>query len=829
MKPRRRSRAAILPAAFIPALLAPTASHALQLSRELAGSRPAVAPSAKAAAPLGLKAATTLEPPSARARYARPVHPIVASVRVNTVPKDDRIVLMDDTGAFLLKRTDLAHVARVPESAAVYRIEGEEYVALASIAGLRVKFDEGTLTLDLSFPPESFDPQTFNLRGESGPVDVLDSPTSALVNYRLAQAGGGGGSQRTSITADAAFAHGGWLLRNHSFWSRGGGESVSTRLETQLVRDDRANLRRWILGDSTTPGMPLGTALPFGGMTFAKSYALDPTFMRQPAAGYRGLAEFPSQVDFYVGGTLVSRQQVSPGPFDIRNFSYYGGRRDVRVVVRDTFGREQVVAYPFYFASQGLARGLHDYSYQAGWIRDAQLESYRDFIVSAFHHYGFTDMVTAGFRAEGTRDVANAGPDLFMRTEALGTFEAHLAASRDRRNGRHGHAASFGHSFQWRDLSTQVLVQRYSDDYAVPESGALARLPKRDDSASASYTLPGWGSFGLGFNHLELRDRPLERSVFASYSVAFTRELTLTALVRRNVAGERSSEVFLGLQYTPSARATASLSHNRTYEGARTSALSAASTVPAGEGIAYAVSAERQEAPSGAASRSVSPRFAWYARHGVLGAEAIHLRGDSLQPTTAYTASLAGALVAAGGYVGLTRPVTDSFAVVRIMPPLEGVRVYENSQEVGTTDADGRILLPNINSYARNRAGIQDRDIPIEYALDRVGKTFAPPARSGTYVQFDVARIRRYTGSFVVRRAGVEQPLEYHLVTVTIPGKTFEIPTARGGDFYAENLPPGTHEARVELADGLCRFRLTIPQSADDAVALGKVLACARD
>ena len=826
MKPRRPPTAALLRAAFVPFSLLPLAASALQLTRELATSKAASPPPVASASPFALRAATSLSPPSSREAYPRPVQPLVATVRVNAVPKDDRHVLMDDRGAFLVKRVDLAEIARVPESSTVYRVEGEEYVALASIPGLRVRFDEATLALELSFPPESFAPQTYDLRAEAGPIDITAPPTSGLVNYRLAQAGGGGSRQRTSLTADMALSYGGWTLRNQSFHSRGGGETVATRLETQAVRDDRGNLRRWIVGDATTPGMPLGTAIPFGGLTFAKTYAIDPAFRRQPAAGYRGLAEFPSQVDFYVGGTLVSRQQVAPGPFDIRNFSYFGGRRDVRVVVRDTFGREHTVAYPFYFANQGLAAGLHDYSYQAGWIRDPDLERYRDFMVSAFHQYGFTDTLTAGYRAEASRDIANGGPDVYLRTESFGLFEAHVAGSHDRRSGRGGYAASFGHAFQWRDFSTQLLAQRYSRDYAVLDNGSPARLPLRDHSGSVSYSVPGFGTFGLGFTELQLREGPSERSVNASYSVALGREVSLTALVRRNVRGERGTEAFVSLQYVPNERATVSMSHNRTFAGTRTTSLSASTTVPSGEGVAYAVAADHQVSETGVRSGSLAPRVAWHGSRALITAEAIHLRGDSFEPSTGYTVSLAGALVAAGRHVALTRPVADSFAVVQIEPPLPGIRVYENSQEVGRTDENGRILLPNITSYARNRAGIQDRDVPIEYAIDRVGKTFAPPTRSGTYVQFDLTRIRAYTGVFVIRRRGIERPLEYHVVIVNANGKSIEVPTAKGGEFYAENLPAGIHEATVETADGPCRFRFTVPAAAGDAITMGKVETC---
>ncbi len=853
MNRQRIRRFTLLRAAFVPLALIPPGAGALQLERDLGTWRKAPAPRAAPPTPIKLLASPTLAqrpaqpaaslpkpPPPVAAGSAIPpegprpsvpgLQPLVVTLKVNSVPKGDRYVLMDGRGGFLLKRADLDDAAGVTSRAPGVAFEGEDYVSVASIPGLRAELDEGTLTLSLSFPPETLPRQLYDLKRADGPVDITEPPTSALLNYRLGYAGvEGDGAGTLSLAADTAFSFGGWTLRNQSYHARGTGESVNTRLETQAIRDDRANLRRLILGDAVTPGLPLGASVPFAGVTFAKTYALDPTFNRQPAAGYRGLAEFPSQVDFYVGNTLVTRQQVAPGPYDISNFSYFGGRRDVRVVVRDAFGRQQTFAYPFYFAAQGLAAGLHDYSYQMGWIRNSSAgeeEGYGPWMASAFHQYGVSDALTLGLRGEASASAANGGADMFLRNPSLGLFEAHLSASRDRESGRGGWATSFAHSLQYLDFSSQVLWQRFSDDYAVLHTGVVPKLPERDFSASVAYSAGWLGSFGVGYTSLKLRGEPLDRSVSFNYSFSIPWGLSLTATVRRSLEGARGTEAFIGLQYLPKPTATVGLSYNKTLEGSRTTSFTVSNNVPSGEGIAYSFAADRQEDPTGAVTRSLAPRLGWYTRYGLLQAEAIHLRGDRLDASTGYTFSVSGAVVAAGRHVALTRPVTDSFAVVQIEPPLEGIRVYENSQEVGRTDAAGRVLLPNVSSYARNLASIQDKDVPIQYYIDRAGRSFAPPYRSGTVVRFDVVRIRAYTGTFTYREGGIERPLEYHVVKVAAGGREHEIPTARGGDFYAENLGPGDHPASVLIAGYSCRFTLKVPASEEDAVILGKLTTC---
>jgi outer membrane usher protein FimD/PapC len=599
------------------------------------------------------------------------------------------------------------------------------------------------------------------------------------------------------------------------------------RLETQAIRDDRDNLRRLTLGDNVTPGLVLGASVPFAGISFAKAYQLEPYLNRHPGAGFRGLAEFPSQVDFYVGNTLVMRQQVAPGPFDIQNFSYYGGRRDVRVVVRDAFGREQTVAYPFYFADQGLAAGLQDYSYQAGWLRGqlgTQSNDYGRFAFSAFHQYGFTDALTLGLRTEGTSRMVNGGPDVFWRNEALGLFALHAAASTDRDSGRDGHAFSMSHTFMRDEFSSQVVWQRFSPDYVILNNGFIPRLPRQDFNVTLGYASPLLGSLNAGYTRLELPDEPVARSVNLSYSRPLWGRVNLVATLRHQLSEPRGNEVFIGLQYVARQDQNLSLTAQRDLQGVKTASFSWANQVPSGEGLAYALNAQRQDTPEGI-NLVLAPRIEWYTRVGMVSGEITRF-DSAVSRSTGYSIALSGALVAAGGHILPSRSITDAFAIVELVPPLAGVRVYENSQEVGRTDARGRILLPNVASYSANFASIQNTDVPIEFTIDRIGKTFSPSFRSGVVVPFQVERLRSFVGRFVYRVTGVTVPLEYHLVMLPVEGRTLEIQTAKNGEFYVENLPVGRHRARVELLGIPCAFTLDVPASDEIAVSLGELMTC---
>lgn len=779
---------------------------------------------------LELKLTRTLAgPASPAAPRDEPTQPLIVALTINSVPRGEKFVHVTADGALFVRAADLEGLVTLPPGVPARDIEGERHVLASAIPGARVRLDEKTLVAEVSFPPELLPRQAFDLTRRPAPAEALPASRSALLNYRLGYFGtSGGGRGVVSLATEAAVAFDGWLLRNQSTHASSPDGSTGVRLETQLVRDDRANLRRWIVGDAFLPGLPLGSGAPFAGLTFAKAYNLDPFVSRQPGAGFRGTAEFPSQVDFYVGNTLVMRQRIEPGPFEISNFNYYGGRQDVRVVVRDIFGRERTVEYPFYFAPQGLAAGLHDYSYQVGALREGfgtRSAEYSRPAFSAFHRYGVDDRLTLGLRAEGTSRQFNGGPDVVLRSERFGILAAGASASRDR--DAEGHAWFLSHAFQLREFSSQLTLQRHSPGYVPVYADFAPLLPRSDYNAVVGYASPGLGSVNLGFARRESDPDPLSRTVSLSYSRPIGGLGSILATWRRELGERGGYDLFVGLQLLLDGKHAVNASHTRDLLGGRTESLQVSRETPRGTGVAYSVNLQRREDEQGT-QRTVNPRLEWHSRYGTVSGEAISVSSPGAGTSTAYNVALAGAVVAAGGHVAASRSIADSFAVVQLAPALAGVRVYENSQEVGRTDEAGRVLLPNVASYSSNFASINDRDVPIEFSIDRVGATFSPSFRSGSVVEFKVARVQGFTGRLRWRAGGEERGLEYHLVTLSAGGKAIEIPTAGGGDFYLENLPAGRHRARVVIEGKPCEFDLVVPESADALVPLGDVFTCAR-
>jgi outer membrane usher protein len=239
-------------------------------------------------------------------------------------------------------------------------------------------------------------------------------------------------------------------------------------------------------------------------------------------------------------------------------------------------------------------------------------------------------------------------------------------------------------------------------------------------------------------------------------------------------------------------------------------AVEAQQPLPVGIGYGYQLRAE-----SGP-NASVSGVGRYQGAHG-----RYELRQETIGTQSTTTLSAMGALVGIGGGVFATRPVEESFALVRV-PGVEGVRAFASHQEIGKTGRRGDLLVPDLQAYYGNLLDIADGDIPLQYAVSNVGMTLAPPYRGGAVAVFDVQRVQRVLGKIVI--AGQEKPHAYGELTVTsADGRSFGSPVGGDGAFYFENLPAGAYSAVVENRGAQCTFVLEVPASDDLVIKLGTV------
>lgn len=749
---------------------------------------------------------------------------IIVDIVLNQETKGEFFVRRTEDGDFLVRTEDLRTIGfqELPGSVALW--EGEPHVSLRSMEGLSVLFHEKTLSLEITAPPVLLPKRTLDFRAKRQPKVFYPKDTGTFLNYRLNYSAGDSFDFRSfDITNEFGFRRGEYLFLTDSTYNRTPGDDTFVRLMSSVIYDRRQELQRIAVGDVLASSGDLGSILNLGGVSFSKIFRIDPYFIWYPVADFSGTASLPSDLEVYLNGMRIRTEKISPGEFDLKNISYFGGVGLVSAVIRDAFGKMEGIYYPFYFTDDLLKRGLHEYSYNAGYRREefgSKSNEYGELAFSAFHKYGITDLLTIGFRTEGADDRYNLGPEASYRLPwEIGIVSLSLSGSLD--DGRGGGAALASYLYEDHRISARVLLKGFSKDYATAGEESGTDKTRYEANAGLGYGTSEFGNLSLDFAAVEKYQGQDRYTGTLSYSRNLTMDCRVFASFQRTWEEESFNDIFLGVTYYPWRSVSASVNYRREDE-TNIEEILVQKNAPVGEGFGFRGSMEREDSPE-ESSTTVNPFLQYNAKYGILTGEYRGEFRDGGGDTGSYLISASGGIAYVGNTFGFSRPITDSFGLVTV-GDLAGVRVYQNNQEIGRTNAKGEVFVPNLGSYYENQVSIEDKDIPIDYSIPEVMKYVSPPLRSGSVIAFDVKKFQAITGFLKIRVDGEVKPVEFHEVKMRVDGEETTFPTGTGGELYLENLHPGTYEASFLYEEKPCAFDIKIPETEEMIIDLGDVV-----
>jgi len=626
--------------------------------------------------------------------------------------------------------------------------DGEAFYRVDDIAGLRYTVDEARQVLALQADAGLFDTTALNLE-PAGFQRPATSPPGAFLNYDL-----------SSSRADRRWQNGS-LLEVGGFNALGGGVGSfvlrdgiaagphAVRLETTWTHDlpgQRASLR---LGDAVSRAGQWGRAVRFGGVQWATNFSTQPGLVTFPLPSLAGEAVLPSTVDLYVNDALQLRREVPAGPFDLRQLPVVSGQGEARLVVRDLLGREQTIVAPYYATPRLLRAGLHDFSYEAGRIRqDFGLASnrYGRAALVATHRLGLSDRATVEAHGEWVESQRTGGVGAALWWPGVGTFNASAAASRRDdvypaypAYSRNGGLVALGAERQGYGYSVGVNRQATSRGFT--------QIGQQPDQPAVRRNLQAYASMALG-----------RGSLAVSYLVQTPRDRDPVSLVSLGYSMSLGSYGFIGVSLLrsggPQGRTTAYLTFSRSLDNRTT--LSGGATLqpggpqeqvqvqrnlPPGDGTGYRLRAlnDDRDRDRGTGQRRIDAAGIVQHAAGTAGLEASIGRDD-----TALRATATGGLVWLDGGLYPSRRVESSFAVVQV-PGQANVGVYADNQLVARTAADGSALVPRLRPYQANPVRIEQADLPLDAQVDQLQLDAVPAYRSGIVLRFPVRQARGFT------------------------------------------------------------------------------------
>ena len=744
----------------------------------------------------------------------------ILRVVLNQEDKGEFFVNVTDDGDFLVRIEDLKKMGLSEIRGEVLALEGEEFVSLKSMEGVKTVFDEKKLVLELTADPQLLEKRVFTLRYPRQAKVYYPKDMAAFLNYNLAYyARDSFAYDSTVLTDQLGFRVGDFLFLSDSSYSQRKGEGGEfVRLMSNITYDRKEDLKRIVVGDFFASSGELGSTLNMGGLSFSKNYNINPYFIKYPEIGFSGLASLPSEVEVYRDGVLIRKERVSPGGFDLRDIPTYIGAGSAEVVLKDPFGREQRIQLPYYFTDTLLKKGLHEYSYNIGFLREdygVVSNRYNDFAFLGFHRCGISDSLTAGMGVEASRRVFNLGlSSIFSVPWQLGVINGSVAWS-DSKGRRDGIGGSVSYLYQGRNLSFNLLLRGFTRDYSNISIETVQDRTKYEASVGASYFSSTLGSLSLGFDATKKYNGLDAKSLLASYSRKITDRSNVIASFKRDLEN-RINEFNISINYYFNYGITASAGYQRT-DGNSTERIQVLKNLPLGEGFGGRAAFEANQAEP-RNFNNYDLQLQYNAKYGQYGAEFM-----STNRAETYSFNAAGGLTFIKESLNFSRPIQDSFALAKV-GDLKGVRVFLNNQEIGRTGNSGKILIPNLGSYYENQILINDKDIPMEYTLSEVMKYVSPPFRSGSYIEFGATKIQGFTGTLKVKVGQEIKPLEYIEFKLMVEGKELLSPTGKGGEIYLENIKPGKYRGEVRYLDKDYSFDIIIPKSDEIIVDLGEVI-----
>jgi outer membrane usher protein len=635
-------------------------------------------------------------------------------------------VLISTDGRVLVQEEDLADWRLRAAGAPVLTHQDKRYILLDNLSPVTYRVDVATQSLQIHAPTQNLLSSDFSAH-LSGAMSPHMPAAGGFLNYDVS----------TQITENRETAG---AQLDMGFFSRGavfntqmlnrdlnaGGSFI--RLESTLTMDHPEQLASLRLGDAISRGGAWGLPVRFAGMQWSSNFSTQPDFVTFPIPSLKGSATVPSTAEVYINNVLAYQHDIQAGPFSISELPVVTGQGEVRMVVRDLLGREQVIVQQFYGARRLLRSGLDDFSYEVGAARmnfAATSNDYGPWLMAGTARHGFSESFTGELHGELGADHQAAGLAGTQLMQDVGVVEAAIAASHS--DVGVGALLALGFERQTPLVSFGLRTQQTTEHFDQLGLATGVVVPLRQTTAHVGWSSAPYGSVGMAYIQRDNRNQPDNQIVSLNFSRTLAMEWVLGLYAFKSLKGVQDYACGMVLTHALGSRTTASVNVVQR-NGTGSTDFQLQQNLPAGSGVGYRLLAGVESSERLDGTVTLQNDYGTYA-----------FEAARFQSVDAYRASASGALAVLGGRVFLARQLGDSFAVVRV-PGYPDVQVYAENQPVARTDSKGLALVPGLRPYQNNRIAIEQADLPLDARVDALEVTAVPYFRSGYDLVFPIEK-----------------------------------------------------------------------------------------
>lgn len=724
--------------------------------------------------------------------------------------------------------------------------------------GIQVAYEGTTQVLQVTVPAIARQRRELSVmeRGATARsyVVVPQADFSAQMNMRAAadylsvpDGLGDSGLGPLSVIYEPALNWKGWVAEGE-FYYREDGDERWARGPVRLLHDFQSSGIRAQLGDISTPvtGSQVGKAV--AGLSIAREFSIRPYDLVQPAGSRDFVLESPSVVEVLVNGRATRVFRLQPGPYNLNSFPGASGTNDVQIRITDAFGREQVIDFPFFFDNQLLGAGIEEFAYTLGVPSSVSNDIYTydtaDPVLSIYHRVGLTDSVTIGLGSQIDRTETSISGEVLFST-ALGTFGVEPAGYLRRKPNKdapaedQGRQAGFAGTLRyrsygngedvWANRSLTAQASWYDKDYRTFGSNFDSDT-KLDMAARVTQPVLENLTLSLGGRFRDMRGTDSQDNYNIDLSLRQrlwrTGNLDVTFSHGRDSLNKRETGFYITSRFfLDGGRQSAGVNID-TIAGQQRLDWRYQSMHPV-DSLTARLELVNEKGSTGDQVQGglsyVNQRFETSVQHNLVRRSLDDLKG--VENRTQMTA--ATALAFADGHAAITRPISNSFAIIVPHPRLDGRDVGVDPVDehyLAQTDWLGVPVVPNISAYLVRPLLLDVPDAPANYDLGDDRPAVQPGYKSGTIVTIGTDAVASLTGQLMAADGSPAALLSGVLRPVESSKGAKEIPffTNRKGQFRIESVRPGRWELLVSGVP-MPPETVMVPADADGEIKLPPV------
>jgi outer membrane usher protein len=672
-------------------------------------------------------------------------------------------------------------------------------------------YDDKLLRFEISVPPEYIKPNTSKLGYINAPdnIDYAISPSkySGYLNFRANQSmhytNFDGIDQSTTpfaLNFDGAINIYKVVLEGLGEYSK---ENKFERRMTRIVYDQPEYMFRYYLGDLSIPIIGYQTAPQMGGIAFTKDFNLQPYKTTQPETMDGVVILRPSTVEIYANDVLMEKTKINPGPFNLRQASFNYGINNVKVIIKNDIGEEEVIDMNSYFNNLQLKGGLDQYSVNLGVTsqRNSSNIEYNegDPIISMFYRRGLNSNITLSAYTQLKRDQFMFGSGSNFGT-ILGNFDVDLAfsgtdsvsfdlATRVTYSYFYNNYKTNPFQRQWR-ASFEYLGENYASLNSLLPQNLISYIISGSVSQNITETINSSFNASYGFGRGPHED-------FHTYSLSVAKRISSSMRISCSISNREEGTSYdswrasLNFTYNPP------INHifNSVYDS-RNNAGRVNWTYQSKDGsIVNRLSTNSSEY----SPLTVSNSTTYSGNRGNLSLSydfnesQYSVRDNNID----FTASTG--IVFVDGQFGWGKAISNSFALIKTNNTIKKYKVGINKTRNGSyqfsSDKFGPAIYSDLSPYKVQEFNIEMPDLPMGYEVNSDGHILLPTYKSGFLIDLEGEAYIFARGQLV----DVDNKPMANVVAELVPfGKYDEdystIFTNKAGYFYAYGLKPGSYK-----------------------------------